>query len=118
MANTMSEELRNTANKILAHSKAKLKDENFGFDPITIIMITGLIINLIRLWYSCSSREGVYGAMKNPSFLYKLALKREIRKKFKNSKERAAIYDSMIDVSKNLSEREMNDILNEVEEIK
>lgn len=114
----MSEQIESVAQRVLAHSKSKIKDENFGFDPITIIMITGLIINLIKLWYSCSSRQGVYGEMKKPSFLYKLALKREIRKKFKNSEERAAIYDSMIDVSKNLSEKEINNILDEVEETK
>ena len=114
----MSEELRNTATKILAHSKAKLKDENFGIDPVTIITIVTITVRLIQLWYTCRNREGVYNEMKKPSFLYKLALKREIRQRFKTSEERSAIYASMIDVSKQLSEKEINNILDEVEELK
>ena len=114
----MSEELRSTANKILAHSKAKLKDDNFGIDPLTIITIISITVKLIQLWYTCRNREGVYKEMKNPSFLYKLALRREIRKKFSSSEEKSAIYSSMIDVSKQLSEKEINNILDEVEELK
>jgi len=57
------------------------EDEPSAFDPITVIMIAGLLINLIRLAYDCyKDRNKVVNMMQKPSLLAKMVLVREIRK--------------------------------------
>ena len=66
------------ANRVAAH--ASVKDKNFGIDPVTISIIISIITNLIKLWWTCRSERKVRSELQNPSWLFKLFLKREIRK--------------------------------------
>jgi len=46
--------LSNLAQKII--TKANIKNENYGFDPITIIIVIGVILSLIRVIQECRSK--------------------------------------------------------------
>lgn len=111
----MTNESEKIASKIASYANAK--NQNFAIDPILILMLAGLIVNLIRLWMACSDRNKIHKQMKEPSLLFKFLLKREIAKKFAKDK-RQDIYNSMLDVSKELSQQEVNNLLDEVEKTK
>jgi hypothetical protein len=38
-------------------NKANIKNENYGFDPITIIIVIGVILSLIRVIQECRSKR-------------------------------------------------------------
>ena len=105
-------DLKKVATRISSH--VAVKDKNFGIDPVTISIIINIIINLVKLWWSCRSENKVRGELRNPSWLFKLFLKREIRKQVKGSGRRSTMYDAFIDVGKNLSDKELNNILEEI----
>ena len=105
-------DLEKVATRISSHVAAK--DQKFGIDPATITLIISIIINLVRLWWHCRSSEKVRRELRNPSWLFKLFLKREIRKQIKGSSRRGAMYGAFIDVGKNLSDKELNNILKEI----
>ena len=85
---------------------AKAKDDNFSIYPFTIMAILNCIIAIVKLLYMCYSKESIASKISSDSILHKLLLKREIRKQFKDKKERKALYDAMLDVSKQLSKTE------------
>lgn len=47
--------LESLAQKII--SKANIKNENYGFDPITIIIVIGVILSLIRVIQECRNKR-------------------------------------------------------------
>jgi len=77
------------ANRIAVH--ATVKDDKFGIDPITISIIISIITNLIKLWWACRSEKKVRSELQKPSWLFKLFLKREIRKQSKG-KQREVLF--------------------------
>ena len=95
---------------------AQSKDQSFSLDPVTIVAIINCIIAVIRLLYICYSREGAANALKKNNLLHKVVLRREVRKRFKNKEERKVVYASMLDAHKSLSEHELTELLNSVEE--
>jgi len=105
-------DLNKVATRISSHVVAK--DEEFGIDPVTISIIISIITNLVKLWWSCRSQERVRGELRNPSWLFKLFLKREIRKQVRGSGRRSTMYGAFIDVGKKLSDKELNNILKEI----
>ena len=105
-------DLNKVATRISSHVVAK--DEEFGIDPVTISIIISIITNLVKLWWSCRSQERVRGELRNPSWLFKLFLKRDIRKQVRGSGRRSTLYGAFIDVGKNLSDKELNNILKEI----
>lgn len=111
----MNNESEKIATKIISNANAK--NNNFAIDPMLILMLAGLIVNLIRLWMACRDKSNIHKQMKEPSLLFKLLLRKEINKNFAKDK-RKEIYDSVIDVSKQLSEQEVNNLLDEVEKRK
>lgn len=111
-----NEELNAIARKVAAYAAAK--DDKFGFDPLLVIMILGLIINISRFIYECrkdKKRNELFTQIKKPSLMYKFLLHMNIRKQWKDKKDRQTIYQSMIEVSEGLSEEELNCIFDEVE---
>jgi len=105
-------ELEKVANRVVAHASAK--DERFGIDPITISIIISIITNLVKLWWSCKSEKRVRSELQNPSWLFKLFLKREIRKQTRGQ-QRQVLYGAFLDVAPTLSEKEINYILSNLE---
>jgi hypothetical protein len=52
-----------------------------AIDPITILMIAGLLVNLIRLAYDCyKDRNKTVNILQKPSLLARMVLVRQIRK--------------------------------------
>jgi hypothetical protein len=47
--------LENLAQKVI--TKANIKNENYGIDPITIIIIIGVILSLIRIIQECRKKR-------------------------------------------------------------
>lgn len=93
---------------------AKAKDDNFSIDPFTIMAILNCIIAIVKLLYMCYSKESIASKISSDSILHKLLLKREIRKQFKDKKERKALYDAMLDVSKQLSKTEKKNLIESI----
>lgn len=111
-----NEGLNLIARKVASYAAAK--DEKFGIDPLLVIAIIGLIINISKFIYECrkdKKRSELFSQIKNPSIMYKCLLQWNIRKQWKDKKDRQNIYQSMIEVSKGLSEEELNCIFDEVE---
>jgi len=106
-------DLEKVSSRVAVH--ASVKDESFGIDPITISIIISIITNLVKLWWSCRSEKRVRSELQNPSWLFKLFLKREIRKQSKG-KQRGVLYGAFMDVAPTLSEKEINNILKEIGE--
>ena len=69
-------------------SKAKDGNDSFSIDPFTIMAICNCIISVVKLLYMCYSKKGIASAIKKRSYLHTILLKREIRKNFRNKKQR------------------------------
>jgi hypothetical protein len=52
---TIDPKLEQLANKIL--NKAQVKNENYGIDPITLIIIIGVMLSLIRVIQECRKKR-------------------------------------------------------------
>jgi hypothetical protein len=100
--------------RVLSHAQAK--DEKFSFDPFTIMAICNCIISVVKLLYMCYSKEGVASAIKKRSYLHAILLKREIRKNFKDKKQRKIIYKSFTEVGASLSEMELVNLIDSIQE--
>jgi hypothetical protein len=108
--------LESLAQKIAV--EAKTKDESFTIDPFTIAAIVSIIVSLIRLWMDCRDRNSAKSQLKKPGMMFKILLKREIKKHFKSLKDKTFIYDSFISVASTTTEAELINILKEIEEEK
>ena len=104
--------LENVSTRIVSHISAK--DEKFGLDPATITLVISIIINLLRLWWSVSSKKSAAKQLKKPSLLFKLLLKREIRKRVRGE-NRKCVYGAFMDVAPSVSEIELVNITKEIE---
>ena len=102
------------ATRVLSHAQAK--DESFSFDPFTIMAICNCIISVVKLLYMCYSKEGVASAIKKRSYIHTILLKREIRKNFKDKKQRKILYKSFAEVGASLSEMELLNLMDSIQE--
>ena len=107
-------DIESVANRIAAHASAK--DKECGIDPVTISIIISIITNLVKIWWSCRSETRVRSELQNPSWLFKLFLKRQIRKQTRGNKRREVLYGAFMDVAPTLSQKELNNILREIGE--
>lgn len=78
---TNNDKLKNIALKILAKSNVPKKD-NYGFDPITILMIISIMLTLIRLLQDCNKNKTI----KNCSAQDKYALYGQQIKEFSTNR--------------------------------
>tara|TARA_B110000977_G_C10620362_1_gene315950 strand:- start:86 stop:439 length:354 start_codon:yes stop_codon:yes gene_type:complete len=94
-------------------SKAKGLNGSFSIDPFTIMSICNCIISIVKLLYMCYSKSDIYAAITSTEkgVIQKFLLKREVRKNFKNKDDRKAIYDAFLEVSGELSEEDVNILL-------
>lgn len=96
---------------------AKLQNKHgYGFDPFTIIMIAGLIINIIRLIYECrNSKEERVSMLRQPTIIEKVVLRRAIGKACHGKDIKPSdLYKELI--GWNLSTAEIEGLFKEVEE--
>jgi len=106
----------NVARKVFAHAQAK--DGSFSFNPSTIMAICNCIIAVCKLLYMCYSSKGVSKAVKTNSILHNILLKREIRKQFKNKTQRKVMFRAILDAGASLSEIELNQLMESIQEQK
>ena len=97
-------------------SYAQAKDDSFSFDPFTIMAICNCIISVVKLLYMCYSKEGIASAIKRRSYLHTILLKREVRKNFKDKKQRKVMYKSLAEVGASLSQTELFNLLDSIQE--
>ena len=93
------------------------EDEPSALDPITILMIAGLLVNLIRLAYDCyKDRNKTANIMQKPSLLARMVLVREIRKICKeyNSNINQKKLKEVI-LNRKISREELLSLLSEIE---
>lgn len=98
-------------------SYAQAKNKKFSIDPFTIMAILNCIIAVVKLLYMCYSTESISAKMKKGSVIHNLLLKREIRKRFNSKDDRQAVYEGMLQVSKSLSGKELNDLLDSIKNV-
>lgn len=89
------------------------ENNNYGIDPVTISIIITIVTNLIKLWWACRSENSIKSELQNPSFVFKLLLKREIRKQARRQ-ERAALYGAFMDVTPQLTDQDIDNIIKEI----
>ena len=99
--------------KVLAYAQAK--DPSFSFDPATIMAICNCIIAVIKLLYMCYGKRNITSKLRKPSLLQKILLKREVRKHY-SKEDRNTMYTSMLDVSRTLSETELQKLTDSIQE--
>ena len=112
--NEMPDIQNRIAQRVIAHAQAK--DANFSFDPFTIMAICNCIISVIKLLYMCYSKEAIASAIKKRSYLHTILLKREVRKNFKDKKQRNVLYRSFAEVGASLSEMELFELMESIQE--
>ena len=82
------------------------KDQQYGFDPITIITIIKIIIEIVKLWKEANSEKNTlelaekFGKM---SWVEKWIVWRTVKRDFKNRREAKYVYRSMTDLSSQMS---------------
>jgi len=103
------------AKRVASHAAAK--NNEYGIDPVTISIIISIVTNLIKLWWTCKSQSKIRSELQNPSWLFRLFLKREIRKQV-GRKNKEALFGAFLDVAPTLSEKEITNILKQVGEKK
>lgn len=105
--------LQQLAEKISDNTQKK--SGNYGIDPMTISIIITIITNLIKLWWACRDEKSIRTELQKPSLLFKLLLKREIRKQARRQ-DRAALYGAFMDVTPNLTEKDIDNIMKQIGE--
>jgi hypothetical protein len=122
MSNEISEKNYKTtmdiALKATTFTEAKIKSKKDNYNSIIIVLaVASLIVNVIRLWMVWKDKKDLPQQIKNPSFINRFILRREVGKLFSKD-EKQIIYESILEVSKTLSEQEINDLIEEVEKNK
>ena len=100
--------------RILAHAQSRC--DKFSFDPFTIMAICNCIISVVKLLYMCYSKEKMMSAIRSDNIIHRYLIRKEIRKNFKDKDERKALYKSFSEVSKTLSEKELFDLMESIQE--
>jgi len=110
-----SEVMMSVARRVNVYANAENK--KFNIDPLTIIMIAGLILNLVRLVYQCrSGRRSVKSAITRPGFITRYFIKKAIRKEFKGY-DAKVIYNGMIEVARDMSDAEWDEVIDFYEQM-
>lgn len=103
------------SNSIAGKIFLKLNNSGYNLDPITIIMIAGLIVNLVRLVYECrKNRQDAAYKLKHPSLFDKLILRKQVGQ-FCKDKDIDARHLFKELLAWNLSSDDVQKLLNEVE---
>jgi len=97
-------------------SNKATEEGEYGIDPVTIGIIITIMTNLVKLWWACKfdkSKESIRSELHNPSWIFKLLLRREIRKQA-DRQSRTSLYGAFIDVAPTLTDEEIDDIIKQI----
>lgn len=105
--------LVDVAGRIAVHANAENK--KFGIDPLTILTIISIIVRIIAMIYECrKNRAYAKRTIQKPGIFARFLMRRAIRKHFPKD-ERAALYNAMLTVGSQLSDKELDETLDIVE---
>lgn len=109
--------IEDKANRIVDDTKSEMP--TVFFDPITIIAVIGLIVQLIRLYQSCKKKpEDAKTLMAAPNFIHRWRLRRMVRAALakEHSEETVcAVSNSVLKQGKLLTVDEVHKLYQEVE---
>ena len=103
------------ATRIAIHAQSK--EDQFFVDPATILVLINCIISVIRLLYVCKNSNGVAKSIGKPGRIEKFLLHRQVKKNF-TREQVDPVYKSMLDVCGQLSEKEIQELLESIKEKK
>lgn len=113
MSEQENNRLVDVAGKIAVHANAENK--KFGIDPLTILTIISVIVRIIAMIYECrKNRAYAKRTIRRPGIFARFLMRRAVRKHFPKS-ERAAVYNAMLNVGSQLSDKELDETLDIVE---
>ena len=103
------------ATRIAIHAQSK--EDQFFVDPATILILINCIISVVRLLYVCKNSDGVVKSIGNPRRIEKFLLHRQVKKNF-TREQVDPVYKAMLDVCGQLSEKEIQELLESIKEKK
>jgi hypothetical protein len=107
--------LKEIANRVGVYANAE--NEKFTIDPFTILAIINMILTLIRIIYECrNNRDSAKKIIKSPGPISKFFLRRQVNRNF-SGEERKAVYNAMLTVSGQLSDIEIDNLLDLFDEL-
>jgi hypothetical protein len=113
-----NEVLKTIGVRVQAHASAKNGGE-FAIDPMTVLAIINIMMTVAKFIYACrKDQDSISRQMKKPSLFYKLIIRREIGKEWKDKKQRKVMYSAFLEVGSGLSEKEISTLVKEVEKLK
>lgn len=116
----MNDEIEVFTSKINSELKELYKEESYGIDPLTILAIINIIYNIykaIMVIYFPKKEEDIISMFKNPNFLTRLIIVREVRKECKlRQDDQDVIKKAFISVVRNYGEAELSKLISQVKE--
>ena len=96
-----------------------IDNEKYGFDPLLVIAIANIIINLIKaihIIYFSKSPKNIYNFVKKRGLMMRILMKREVRKEMTEytEEERDAVISSINNVVRDYGENEFKDLVSSI----
>jgi hypothetical protein len=96
-------------------------EEKKQFDPLTILMITSIIVNIIRIIQNCQlDDERLKDKIKNPHLFDKIRLRRavlhELRKANNNDLDKEIVVENLYKMGYNIDTRDIQNLYQEVKD--
>ena len=96
-----------------------IDNDKYGFDPLLIIAIANIIINLIKainVIYFSRSPKNIHNFIKKRGLMMRILMRREARKELKEytDDERDAVISSISNVVRDYGESEFKDLVSSI----
>ena len=96
-----------------------IDNDKYGFDPLLIIAIANIIINLIKainVIYFSKSPKNIHNFIKKRGLMMRILMRREARKELKEytDDERDAVISSISNVVRDYGESEFKDLVSSI----
>ena len=96
-----------------------IDNDKYGFDPLLVIAIANIIINLIKaiyIIYFSKSPKNIYNFVKKRGLMIRILMKREVRKEMTEytEEERDAVISSINNVIRDYGENEFKDLVSSI----
>lgn len=96
-----------------------IDNDKYGFDPLLVIAIANIIINLIKaiyIIYFSKSPKNIYNFVKKRGLMMRILMRREARKEMKEytEEERDAVISSINNVVRDYGENEFKDLVSSI----
>lgn len=106
--------LEDKANKIVAEAKGE--NPVVFVDPITILTVISVIVQIVKLYQSCKKTpEEVKKSMESPNWIERWRLKRIVRKSIKSNEDVNGIVNGILKQGKDITVEEIVQLQKESE---